>query len=383
VSTPDLGKVLKRVEGVDKELASALRYIQEKGLAADHTRVDPGWAVPRGRTVNVFVVIEAQSELLIRHEGGEDVSTEDVEGVEVPVILHEKLVSSWRRHLLEVLRSHYDRGGKAAIAKALGKGSDWAYTCGLRPAVVEVGTKKETRIELVGGLCGECPNCLTFGFAVREGGLFNVKSRVEGDAYFAVEPASSSVVQRTFNAVDEALKTTAFTVQREEAEGEEGEARRTGALFRLSLVRAGTLFVGKVAMKDLSLPELLLALYTLATVPRVGGYKSDFGRIRVYIPAVVPGRYEVGSGYELAARVLSQQSGQRPRLADVWAQTTAYAEELAAEAGYTVFKSQRPGLGAALVKALADEPVFEAVVMGAWEAAANARKSYEEYVKTK
>jgi len=383
VPTPDLGKVLGRVETVDKNLASVLRYIQERGLAADHTRVDPGWAVPRGRTVNVFVIIEAQSELLVRHEGGEDVSTEEVEGVEVPVILHEKLASAWRRHMLEVLRSHYDRGGRAAIAKALGKGGDWAYTCGLRPAVVEVGAKKETRIELIGGLCGECPNCMVFGFAVREGGLFNVKSRVEGDAYFAVEPATSSVVQRTFNAVDEALKTTAFTVQREEAEGEEGEARRTGALFRLSLVRAGTLFVGKVAMKDLSVPELLLALYTLATVPRVGGYKSDFGRIKVYIPAIVPGRFEVGSGYELAARILAQTTGRRPGLEEVWQQATAYAEELAAEAGYTAFKSQRPGFGAALVRALADESVFDAVVMGAWEAAANARRSYEEYIKAK
>jgi len=373
VSAPDLGKVLGRIESVDKNLASMLRYIQDKGLLANHTRVDPGWAVPRGRVINVFVIIEAQSELLIRHEGGEDVSTTDLDGSEVPVILHEKLVSAWRRHLLEILRHHYDRGGKAAIAKILGKDSEWAYTCGLRPQVVEKG-KQKSREELIGGLCGECPNCTIFGFAVREEGMFNVKSRVEGDAYFAIEPVSKSVVVRTFNAVDEVTKTT--FIEREE------ETRRTGALFRLSLVRTGTLFVGKVAMRDLSVPELLLSLYSLATVPRVGGYKSDFGRIKIYIPAVVPGRYEVGSGYEAASKIKSLVGEERrPRLQDVWPRLNQYVDEVAKRHGFDAFVYGYPGWGEMIVRALSDPAALESVILSAWEASKNFIASLGEYVK--
>ncbi len=51
----------------------------------------------------------------------------------------------------------------------------------------------------MGGLCRECPNCMTFGYAVGEEEKYNLKSRIEGDVYLATLPEKKSIVIRTFN----------------------------------------------------------------------------------------------------------------------------------------------------------------------------------------
>ncbi len=106
-------------------------------------------------------------------------------------------------------------------------------------------------------------------------------------------PEQRSVVVRTFNAVDEPTHTTFI----------QSEGARTGALFRLSLIRVGTPFVGKVAMKDLSPAEFALALYSLINTTRIGGIKSDFGKVRIIVPAIALCDHEVSSGYEMFQKV--------------------------------------------------------------------------------
>ena len=261
---------------------------------ADLSKVDKENAVPRGRVANVFVVLLAEGELVIRHEGGEDVTLASLDGDKYPMILHEKLVSAWRRQMLEILRSDYD-AHKAEINKVLGKDEKYQWHCSLRPTQT---VKDKTIEEKMGGLCRECPNCMIFGFAVGKEETFNLKSRVEGDVYLATVPEKKSVVVRTFNAVDDVTHTTFI----------DGEGGRTGALFRLSTIRVGTPFVGKIAMKDLSYAEFALALYSLAVTSRVGGIKSDFGRIKVIIPAVAFCDHEVGSGYEMFQQVKGMEN---------------------------------------------------------------------------
>jgi len=252
---------------------------------ADLSKPNKENAVPRGRVANVFLVILAEGELVIRHEGGEDVTLATLDGEKYPMILHEKLVSAWRREMLEQLRHDYDYH-KDEINKIRGKNDEWH--CSLRPAVS--AEKKEERI---GGLCRECPNCMIFGYAVGEGEDYNVKSRIEGDVYLSTLPEERSVVIRTFNAVDEVTHTTFIQT----------EGARTGALFRLSLIRVGTPFVGKIAMKDLSPAEFALSLYALVNTTRLGGIKSDFGKVRIIIPAIALCDHEVSSGYEIFEKV--------------------------------------------------------------------------------
>jgi CRISPR-associated protein Csc2 len=208
------------------------------------------------------------------------------------MILHEKLVSAWRREMLEQLRHDYDTH-KEDINKIRDKNDEWH--CSLRPTVAVKGKEKEKeeKEEKIGGMCRECPNCMIFGFAVKEEEKYNLKSRIEGDVYLSTLPEQRSVVVRTFNAVDEVTHTTFI----------ESEGARTGALFRLSLIRVGTPFVGKVAMKDLSPAEFALALYSLINTTRIGGIKSDFGKVRIIIPAIALCDHEVSSGYEMFQKV--------------------------------------------------------------------------------
>ena len=265
---------------------------QVKEFFSDLSKVDPNNVVPRGRVINVYLVVRAENELLIRHEGGEDISLATIGNEKYPIILYDKFQSVFRRKELELLRSHYDQH-KAEVNKIRGKQDDWF--CSLRPTAA---TKKQE--ERIGGLCGECPDCMTFGFAVREGGNYNVKSRIEGDLLIATTPEQRSVVIRTFNAVDDVTKTTIIG-------GEEGEGR-TGALFRLSLVKEGTLFVGKIAMKDIGLNDFLLKMAALSAISRIGGKTTQFGTIKVYIPAVLFSRYEISSSYDMFTEVKGKEN---------------------------------------------------------------------------
>ncbi|ARM77212.1 type I-D CRISPR-associated protein Cas7/Csc2 [Acidianus manzaensis] len=267
-----LNEKIEKILGIEKEKISP--------FFADLSDVKKENAVPRGRVINVFVTIQAEGELIIRHEGGEDITLATIGDKKYPIILHEKLASSVRRKMLELLRRDY-ADHKEEINKIRGKNDDW--DCSLRPFS---STNKEERM---GGLCGECPNCMEFGFAVKEGS-FNLKSRIEGDLHIATEPEQKSVVVRTFNVVDEVTKTTFV------------QGERTGGLFRLSLVREGTIFVGKVVMKDVSPAEFLLSLYSLASTSRIGAVTSDFGKISVHIPAIIFSSFEVSSGYDLHRR---------------------------------------------------------------------------------
>ena len=136
------------------------------------------------------------------------------------------------------------------------------------------------------GYCGRCPACLIYGFAV-QGGDYNVKSRVEGDVYYAVVREEDATFTFTRNAVDEALHVT-------------GQA-----LLQDRAVKPGVLFVGKIALKNLTWNELLLVLYSLATIDRLGAVQTHFGRVAVEIAGLIAAPYEVGSGYEAALKILS------------------------------------------------------------------------------
>lgn len=265
-----------------------IEFEKVKQYFSDLSKVDPKNAVPQGRVINVYIVVRANNELLIRHEGGEDITLGTFGNEKYPIILYDKFQSAYRRKELELLRGHYN-SKKVDVNKIREKNDDWF--CALRPTA---STKKQE--ERMGGLCGECPDCMSFGFAVREGGNYNVKSRIEGDLLISTISESKSVVVRTFNAVDDVTKTTLIG-------GEEGGVGRTGALFRLSLVKEGTIFVGKLVMKDIGLNDFLVKIAALSTISKIGGKTTDFGNVKVFIPAVMFSSYEVSSSYDMFTQV--------------------------------------------------------------------------------
>jgi len=286
------------------EAITGVKYEDVKNFLVPKDKVDPTLAVPRGRTVNVWVVIEAESELLVRHEGADDVTEFEVAGVTVPGILNTKLQAVARRQALRTLYAFKDENPEKMqelynMAKELGVENaealkDWI--CYITPGARSEKKKKDETVK--GGYCTVCPNCMIYGYVAGEGGTYNVKSRVEGDAYFGLCPSKLCVVRRTFNAVDDVTKTTYM-------EGQKGS--ETGALFTLSLVEPGTVFVGKLAVRDVSAAELLFVLYSLAKVDRIGGRVTHFGRVKVHIPVITFDYFEKGSGYEVAKALVGDR----------------------------------------------------------------------------
>ncbi len=288
-------ELLEEVLGVE--------YDEIKSFLVPKDKVDPNLAIPKGRTVNVWVIIEAQSELLIRHEGADDVTEFEVAGVTVPGILNTKVQAVARRQALRTLYAFKEDNPKKMeelhdLATNYGvmnadKLREW--TCYLTPGA---RSEKKADEEIKGGYCTVCPNCMIYGFVAGEGGVYNVKSRVEGDVYFGLCPSKLCVVRRTFNAVDDVTKTTYMEGQK---------ASETGALFTLSLIEPGTVFVGKLAMRDLSAAELLFALHSLAKVDRIGGRVTHFGKVKIHIPVITFDYFEKGSGYEVARALVGDR----------------------------------------------------------------------------
>ena len=323
-------------------------------------------AIPKGRVANVFVVIEPLSRLIIRHEQETtDVTTIPTYlGMSVPAILNTKFQSgAIRRQMLSLLHEWFDRN-KDTASKELGISS---YTCIMRPYMKQV--KQKQAPEGFEGYCGECPNCLIFGYAVQEGAGYNVKSRVEGDLYVATVPEEKSVVTITFNAVDDIAKTT----YRPEAP----ETARTGALYEFRMIEVGTSFVGKIALKDMTFAELLLTLLTVARTTRVGGRTTHFGEIRIHIPAILFSKYEIGSGYEIATKILDKYTEKPPTLEDVINEVVEYAKKFENQ-GILVLDRE---LGNKLRKL--EEKEVDSIILQAWKDVLVLKKSLDLFVGKK
>ena len=319
-----MSRVIEEVlKGINLE--EAKKYLVER-------RGDPLEAKPgEGGVINIYFIVEALSDLVLRHEGGDDLTEINIAGYDVPAITDTKLDGAYRRTVIQqigyVFREYANEVRSAiegtlkqlmqandsktrAIAKALLELEkleilNKPYNCALRP--YGVGGK-----QYITGLCRECPNCYLFGFAIPEEGgegvkrvkvmeekgkgsisleigNYNVQSKVRGDLYPATAPSSMITGFRTHNAPDDITKTT-------------GQA-----LITIRYIRAGSVFVGKLSYYDISLNELVFLLATLVRIPRIGAMWSDYGRIRIHVPAVLFADQEAGSGYEIAERILSEE----------------------------------------------------------------------------
>ena len=325
-------------------------------------------ALPRPRTVNLYVLIEAQNELVVRHEGGEDFTEFQVAGFNVPGILNTKVQAAERRALLRLLYDFYDRrrgdlveevaklAEKMGFSEAAGKLRSGAWRCYLAPV------QKRKQEETIVPYCGFCPGCMIYGYAgMDQGGGYNVKSRVEGDVFYGLCPSTQCVVQRTFNAVDDVTKTTFY------------ETGETGALYRLSLIEPGTVFVGKIVVRDPSPAELLAVLLAVAHVERIGARVTHFGTVKTHIPFLVFSRFERGTSYEAASRLLG--GGKRLGLEEAVEGLRGYVGSVAAEGDLVV---ERRGLADEL-RRLSSDTVDE-VLAEAWMDALAFKKGLELFV---
>ncbi len=310
------GSLNTKLEDIGKRVFGE-KFEKIKSWCIERKEPDKFHAIPKGKVANVFVIIEPLSRMIIRHEQETtDLTTIPTPlGYSVPAILNTKFQSgAVRRQMLALLHEWFDRNGSKYLSelKKTGYTRD-NYTCTMRPYMRQEREKQAP--EGFEGYCGECPNCLIFGYAVQEGAGYNVKSRVEGDIYVAVVPEEKAAVTVTFNAVDDITKTTMMP------------GTETGALYEFRMVEVGIPFVGKLALKDMTFAELLLTLIAIARTSRIGGRVTHFGEIKIHIPAILFSNYELGSGYEMAIRILGKYKGKIPTLEEVMNEIAEYVNK--------------------------------------------------------
>ena len=278
---------------------------------------------PQNRKVEIVFLVEAVNKILPRTEGVEDITLVELPGVgiEVPTILPEKFQAIARRRMLAQLRWYRDTlpepGARHPLAGYLeqlacvgrvvtkGKGKSRGYlnagyvkalafkddpakwNCYIQSPKSEGSTDE--------GMDGFCPACMLFGTLLDSSKIYigspsknafgesvGVKSRVEFDPAFAVTDRSQTVMPLTHNKVAEGLSWT-------------GQG-----LYTEQHVTAGTVFVGRVVLEDVTETELKNFLAVLSALDRLGGRERIYGTVRVHLVAVRGGKYEETSALELA-----------------------------------------------------------------------------------
>ncbi|MEM1897725.1 MAG: type I-D CRISPR-associated protein Cas7/Csc2 [Sulfolobales archaeon] len=263
----------------------------------------------KGRKIEVVYVVVSKGIPLFRTEGAGDVTTIDItlrktakEGgsspkayVSVPAILPEKMQAKLRRRMLEVLRSRFSDKVKEQVKRyreqlkftKLGESDSW--NCFIMPPSGE----KETDL----GMCGFCPSCNILGAVITKTENTNaktsygIKSRVVHDIAFATVPYEKCVVDLTHNKVGDGVSYTGKSLY--------GEPH----------VVPGVVFVGKLAMYDVTEREAKLVLHSLATISRMGGGETKYGSVQVIVVGLKAGDRETVSSYDIARHVLEETGG--------------------------------------------------------------------------
>ena len=275
-------------------------------------------------------LVEAVNAILPRTEGVEDITLMKLAGTdyEVPVILPEKLQAVVRRRMLAQLRKYRDLKTEklgeylkklvnvevikvrkeerpVSFVKARKYVNDpKSWNCFIQPSGGET-REKATDI----GMDGFCPACMLFGAVLDKthieiirrdkkgetnvfGESVGIKSRVEFDPAFAISDQAVSVASYTHNKVADGVSWT-------------GQS-----LFTEQHVVAGTIFVGRVVLEDVTETELKAFLAVLSAIDRLGGRERVFGTVRIHLLGIKGGSYETVSAYELA-RELAKEYGER------------------------------------------------------------------------
>ncbi len=251
----------------------------------------------KGKVVEAFFAMVSYGIPLLRTEGVGDVTAMDIATrsgvVSVPAILPEKIQAKLRREILEKLRASLDGNINSVIRQKyrelgflrIGEDEKWSWNCFIAPPF-------EARGETDLGMCGYCPSCTLLGTIITDAMLkdarttYGVKSRVVHEIAFATRQYKDAVVELTHNRVGDGVS---YTGQ---------------SLFSEPHVLPGVVFIGKIALYDVTEKELKLVLSALADITRIGAGETKYGRVKTVILGVKGGSRETLSSYEVARHLL-------------------------------------------------------------------------------
>jgi CRISPR-associated protein Csc2 len=230
---------------------------------------------PFGRYASLIIIRKTESETIFRTEGsGEGLSKELVTAgiksrahIRRIVISKRKQTAVERRAGRELLREHNLLGMIAVKGKK-------SQPCSLN----------------TNAPCGECIDCMLYGYAVGGGGA--QKSRVMTDDAYSLGTVPQVTSKRTFNATfDNGTMRNPLT----------GEA--STSINEDEYVLPETHFLDVETLKDVTLGELQYVIGNVLRSSRYGAISSRLGRVRNTIAAIVFSDTEIFSNLELTQQV--------------------------------------------------------------------------------
>ncbi|SNY41158.1 CRISPR-associated protein Csc2 [Orenia metallireducens] len=225
---------------------------------------------PKGRYVSILLVRKTKSETIFRTESEGGLNKEFVrvgEDVEQRVVMTKrKQIAVERRTGRELLR-RYD--------KLFGEGED---VCALNR----------------NNPCGECIDCMLYGFAVGGGGA--QKSRVISNDAYSLLPAKKVTDKRTFNALYD-NGTMRDPLNKEKASTSLGE---------VEYIKPETHFIDIETLKDVTKEELIYVLGNILRSKRYGAISSRIGKMDNYVLGIYFSDCELLSNLELTQKVIGE-----------------------------------------------------------------------------
>ncbi|MEM4086830.1 MAG: type I-D CRISPR-associated protein Cas7/Csc2 [Saccharolobus sp.] len=283
----------------------------------------------KGRKIEVVYAIISKGIPLFRTEGVGDVSELEInlggKVVSVPTILPEKIQAKLRRRMLEILRNNNDNEKlrkdilpnyeKLDFKKiTTDNNGNKSWNCYVAPPASEGGTDI--------GLCGYCPACNILGSIItknelkilgsekKKGTAYGLKSRVVHDPAFGTAIYDYAVAELTHNKVGDGVSYTGMS------------------LFQEVHVVPGVVFIGKLAMYDVTELEAKLVLSSLSSISRMGGGETKYGSVQVIILGLNASDRETVSSYDITRYVIQKTEGKLVSPEDVIKLSVEYLKNI-------------------------------------------------------
>ncbi|MCW1292235.1 MAG: type I-D CRISPR-associated protein Cas7/Csc2 [Candidatus Rehaiarchaeum fermentans] len=272
----------------------------------------------KGRKIEVVYAIVSKGIPLFRTEGVGDVNVLDIniggKVISVPTILPEKMQAKLRRRMLEILRNNnpdnntLNKYAQLGFTKITDNNGIKSWNCYVAPPGSEGGTDI--------GLCGYCPSCNILGSIITDDELeiastaYGLKSRVVHDPAFGTTTYKDAVVELTHNKVGDGVSYTGMS------------------LFQESHVVSGVVFIGKLAMYDVTELEAKLVLSSLSSISRMGGGETKYGSVQVIILGLNASDRETISSYDITRYVIQKTEGKLVSPEDVIKLSVEYLKNI-------------------------------------------------------
>jgi len=221
---------------------------------------------PTSRYISIVLLRKTESEAILRTDEGitQEVVTlgiEDKEKASRVIFTKRKAIASERRKGREFLRLH-------DLIKD---------TCNIN-----------------GSMCGECVDCLVYGYAAAEKGesaAGGLKSRVLAENAYSILPVSEITDVRTINALSE--------METMSEPDKEGKLQMRESLASNEYIRPETHFVDVETLRDIRPAEFVYVLGNILRTRRYGAVSSRMGKVKNKVIAIVASDSEPFSCLEL------------------------------------------------------------------------------------